>query len=260
MIPLITVTPIGPLSVFGFCVAAGVMVGTLLLLALARLRGVDTAIVKRFVLTALVPGFLFAHLGDAVIYHFDDVVRRPALLLDFRQGLSSFCGFIGALAGAAWFRRRHGHAIFVEQCELLLLCFPVGWLFGRLGCSLIHDHPGVSSTLPWAVRFGSGPVTTFGPLQLTMGDAPALDLGLLEFVLCVPIALWCLRVWRTTRLDGSVAMTLCLVYGPLRIVLDAFRADDDAGGDVRFALLTPGQWAGGLMFLFGLWLWRRPRR
>ena len=142
--------------------------------------------------------------------------------------------------------------------DLLLHAFPIAWLFGRLGCALIHDHPGVPSAAVFAVAFGDGPSTTWGPLTLTWGDAPRLDLGLIELVLCVPLALWCARrIAAAGPLDGRTSAGVCVFYGPLRAVLDAFRADDVDGGDVRFAHLTWGQVFGVVLFVVGVVLWRR---
>ena len=38
----------------------------------------------------------------------------------------------------------------------LILVFGLAWLFGRMGCASIHDHPGALSTSPLAVDWPGG--------------------------------------------------------------------------------------------------------
>ncbi len=275
MIPRVDVDDVFGLPVFGLCLAVAVCGGIVATLTLARLRDLDIAELKGFIAAVLLPGFVVAHVGDLLLYHGSEVVARPALLLDVRSGLSSFCGFFGAVVGALWFHRPSRSQTrtqsMAQQLDLLALVFPVAWLFGRLGCALIHDHPGVvvdadSVLYVVSVGFGDGPAARFGPVRLTWGETPRLDLGLIELVLCLPIAAWCIARWPRPAdpardLDGTTTSTLCLVYGPLRVVLDALRAVDDvAGADVRFAGVTWGQLAGLLVFGLGLWLRRRRRQ
>ena len=64
-------------------------------------------------------------------------------------------------------------------CDLILSVFPVAWVFGRSGCSVVHDHQGMKAPAGTSSRSRSArPIrrTTIhlGPIELRYGNAPAL--------------------------------------------------------------------------------------
>jgi phosphatidylglycerol:prolipoprotein diacylglycerol transferase len=104
MLPYIQVGDIhlGPLTVhpFGLLVATGI--GVALAERRARRLGLDVGRMRPFVTWILVGGFVGGHVLDEVFYHPYNLAQ-PWTLLFLWEGLSSFGGFAGALAGAlAW--------------------------------------------------------------------------------------------------------------------------------------------------------------
>jgi phosphatidylglycerol:prolipoprotein diacylglycerol transferase len=93
---------------------------------------------------------------------------------------------------------------------------------GRFGCALQHDHLGVASTHFLAVNFPSG---------------PRFDLGLLEFLYLIPLALVFWALGRQPRPPGFYLGLYFALYGPGRFAMDALRNED-----ARYLGWTPAQY------------------
>ena len=115
---------------------------------------------------------------------------------------------------------------------------PTGWAIARIGCFLVHDHPGRLTRFPLAVQFPGG---------------ARHDLGLYEAVVLLAIAglLW--RLWARRRLEGRLLGLLAVLYGAARFLLDFLRASDVAYADARYAGLTPAQYGSVLLVTWGAW-------
>ncbi len=278
MIPYIEVyvLKIGSLtfSPFGLLVAIAVFGGIELARRRARKRGADVAELMTFVWWMLTFGFVTAHVFDEICYHPMEIVRRPWSLLLVWQGISSFGGFLGAALGAtAWkyfelvpakigpfeayrVARRASPRPILPIGDIIAAVFPVAWISGRLGCAIVHDHPGAraSATSPFAVAFGPGPSTSYGFFELHHGWRPQYDLGLLELVFTIFVSALFVATWNKKLPVGSYAAASLLLYAPVRFALDFLRAEDAEGGDPRYLALTPGQWAAVAMLAGGVWL------
>jgi phosphatidylglycerol---prolipoprotein diacylglyceryl transferase len=227
-----------PIHAFGIAVAIAVIVGIELAQRRSRLHGVDPKRYSSFVTWILVPGFIGAHLLDVIWYHPGEVLADPWRVLDFTAGLSSFGGFLGGLGGALGWRVRHGESLW-PYADLTLSVFPVAWIFGRLGCTMAHDHPGIHTSAN-------------NPLAFAYPDGPRWDLGFLEMLFSIVLTIAIAPLWRRRRVEGTYVAIACLLYAPVRFGLDFLRADAQAGGDARYVGLTPAQWAAIALFAAGV--------
>jgi phosphatidylglycerol---prolipoprotein diacylglyceryl transferase len=278
MIPYIHIDDLqlGPVALhpFGILVATGVVLGTALAKRRARWLGQDQNGLMSFVTWMLVGGFVGGHVLDEIFYHPKEVLEAPWSLLYLWAGLSSFGGFIGALVGVVlwkyfdtrpvtnlgnWFTlvrpvRRAEPLPLLPYCDTILAVFPIAWTFGRLGCTVVHDHPGLatSASMPLAVAYGPGPVVSYGLFELRYGNTPRYDLGLLEMLFALVIGCTFALTWKKKLPIGTYAAVLPLIYAPVRFAMDYLRLEDAEGGDLRYAALTPAQWA--CIALFGLGL------
>ncbi|MSP25231.1 MAG: prolipoprotein diacylglyceryl transferase [Myxococcales bacterium] len=225
---------------FGTLVAIGVYVGAAITLRRARQRGLDERLMNDFIFWVVATGFVLSHMLDAVFYHPDRVARDPMYVLRIWDGLSSYGGFIGALVGGlAW--RAYRKKPILEYVELCIGAFPTAWIFGRSGCSIVHDHPGAVSNAWFAVRYP--------PSELVAGYDGRYDLGLYELVLTIPLACACHYLWhkQPNRANGFYVGVTLTAYAPVRFMLDFLRiSPTDAAAvaaDPRYAGLTPAQWA-----------------
>ena len=267
-----------PLHPFGLLVATGVIVGTWLANWRARRRGIDEAHLNSLMTWVLVAGFMGGHMLDQIFYHPDVLMRRPLSLFYLWEGLSSFGGFTGAIIGAIlWkyfraepfydtpfftlhkFKRRKKPASILALCDLIVSIFPVAWIIGRAGCSVVHDHKGALVDSVLSVEFPKYPPGHHVPMQIMHGPELRFDLGLLEWMLTVFIALAFALTWWKRLPVGSYIVVVALAYSPVRLVLDYFRLHEGAESDPRYAGFTPGQWSSVAFFVFGLYMWKRVR-
>jgi phosphatidylglycerol:prolipoprotein diacylglycerol transferase len=236
---------------FGTLVALGVYFGAVLAMRRAKQRGHDPKAYSDFVFWTVGSGFVISHVLDAIFYHPDTVKRDPLYLLKIWDGLSSYGGLIGAVVGSLAYGFYHRRKV-LELMDITVSAFPVAWVFGRAGCSVVHDHPGILSNAWFAVRYPAHGGTFVG----------RLDLGLLEFAFTVPFATACYLLWQKNprRPTGYWIALTCIIYAPVRFLLDFLRVGPKEvalGADERYLTLTPAQWAAFLMLGTGLYfLWR----
>jgi phosphatidylglycerol:prolipoprotein diacylglycerol transferase len=236
---------------FGTLVALGVYVGSIVAARHARQRGLDDKKMSDVVFWVVGIGFIGGHVLDAIFYHPRHILQDPFYIIKLWDGLSSYGGFIGAIAGALLWQWRKKLPV-LPYIECVNSAFPLAWVFGRSGCSTVHDHPGMLSDAWFAVQW---------PMP-NGGVTGRLDLGLIEMVLTIPLAVSFLVLWRRkpVRPIGFYSGWMCVAYAPVRFLLDFLRETDANGGDLRYAFLTPAQWACFGLFAIGLYMLHRSRR
>lgn len=238
---------------FGIMVALAVLIGSLIADRRAKGEGIHPRVLGELLGYVLIGGFVLGHVLDAVFYHWDVVVTDPWFVVKLWDGLSSFGGFVGGVLGAlVWtIRRRYS---FVAFADPIAYAFPFGWIFGRLGCFLAHDHPGVVTDFPLAVA-DYRIVGMLPPWQARH------DLGLYEALFSMGVAALFLVLGRTRRRRGLYLALLPILYAPVRFGLDFLRATDVPQADPRVLGLTPAHYGAIVLFAIGLaMLWRVYRR
>ncbi len=249
---------IGPIPIhpFGLLVATGIILGHRLAMKRGEALGLDIDRFERLVFWTVFTGIVLSHMFDTISYH-PEVLREPTAsglpgwteLFMIHHGLSSFGGFFGAAIGYFVYSRIHKVDVW-RSADAIAYGLPVGWFFGRTGCTVVHDHPGRLSNSFLAIHFPARP-------QLHLPAGNYLDLGLIE-LLCTPILIVAaFLVARYTKKPGAVIATITLLYPPIRFPLDYLRMPDPNGGDVRYFGFTPGQYACILCFGLGLYILRR---
>ena len=256
------INPADPPSIkpFGTLVAIGVYLGSVITMRHARKRKIDTALMSDFIFWVVATGFVVSHVLDAVFYHPDTVAKDPVYLLKIWDGLSSYGGFIGSVMGAfAWkFYRRKP---IMEMVDITVAAFPLAWVFGRAGCSIVHDHPGAVTDAWFAVKYPNTICPAGFPPDAVCGR---YDLGFIEMVLTIPLAALCLWLWhkRPLRPHGFYVGLTLTAYAPVRFLLDFLRVDPNelvfrGATDPRYAGLTPAQWACFLALGMGIYFLRK---
>lgn len=234
------------LQPFGLLVGTAVLMGVWMAKRRARQAGVPEKEIQDAIFWAVVPGFLMAHWWTVFLYHPDWIETRGwTIIFKFWEGLSSFGGFFGALIGlTAYFK--YLRKPWLKHAEIIAQGLTLGWIFGRMGCSLVHDHPGKHTDFFLAVNYP---------------DGPRHDLGIYEFlytlVVLFPLSLWLHR--RKAR-TGIYLVSMVLLYAPVRFVFDFLRVEDRLEADVRYAGLTPAQYGCIAVFMIAVWLLMRLRR
>jgi len=250
----LTLGPLPPLHPFGILVASGVLLGSYLCVRRATKIGVSRAKLESFSSYILGFGFVLSHVLDVLMYRPPEALRDPLLLLRIWDGIGSFAGFIGCVVGAFVWKAIKKEKI-LPYSDMCAAVFPIGWIFGRAGCSMAHDHIGRYSDSPLAVDWPA----VVGPRGFLLPAGPRFDLGLLEMLLTIPIAIATLWFARKPRRAGAITGFICVVYAPVRFYLDFLRATDISGPDARYLGLTPAQWLSFGLLAVDVWLLVRSR-
>lgn len=207
-----------------------------------RSVGLDLKWFAPLVAWVLIPGFLVSHFVVLLLYH-PEHLRFDWGLVNVGRGMSSFGGFFGGALGAIVYLQRRRLPV-LAYIDALVLGLVVGWFFGRLGCTIVHDHPGLPSDFILAVEYPSG---------------ARHDLGFYEWLFTIALIVLLFVIRRRGYPAGVLTGITCVAYAPVRFMLDFLRV-----GDERFYGLTPGQYFALVLMVVGGWVLvravRPPRR
>lgn len=242
MLPSIYIPPyklfgLIPIHPFGVLVALAVIVGFQFGRRRARQIGLDPDIMADGMFWVLVVAFVMAHLVSDIFYYPDEVRKNPLTLLAIWRGLSSFGGFIGGALGAlAYFRWKKVPVI--KYGEVLIFGLVPGWIIGRLGCTIVFDHPGRPTDFFLGMADPSGIVRH--------------NLGMYEMFLAIFLTITLYSIRDKRPFDGFHVAVVMLAYAPIRFLLDTLRV-----ADKTYLGLTPGQYFSVMLMVMALiWIIR----
>jgi phosphatidylglycerol:prolipoprotein diacylglycerol transferase len=237
-------------SPFSALIAIAIATGYLVATRRANLSGIDREHFTKVGLCVIVAAFLGGHLAKFIYSPggWSVIAIKPAVLLDIFNGQASFGAFIGGyLAGLGflWWNSIP-YPDWYLYADAACFAVPFAWWIGRVGCYLVHDHPGVRTTSFLGVRYPGG---------------TRYDLGLLEALFLIALAGVFLFLDRKPRPRGFFYVAFLLFYGLFRLLLDQLHVDPP-----RYYGWTVDQFASGLMILaagltvLDLWRLERARR
>jgi len=226
------------LQPFGLLVAIGIVFGSRIAEWHGERNGVKREYVADFLLYTISIGLASAVVLNMVFYEPHKIAAMFRGEFHY-PGLSSYGGFIGGIGAAFWFRHKKRLAIFALG-DIWCFAFPFAWLFGRTGCFVVHDHPGTVTDFPLAVA------------NYNLEGQARHDLGFYEVIWSAAVIALFLVLGQKRRKRGFYMALLPLLYAPLRFFLDFLREVPANGGDVRYAGLTPGQYASIAFTLVGI--------
>ncbi len=219
---------IGPLNiqVWGLFVALGMLL-SLWLLKKETKNNPQQKKIFDIAFWVIVWGFIGARLGHVLFYKPLFFLSHPLDIFKIWQGgMSSFGSFFGAGAAASYLIKKHKLNL-RELADTFLYVSVPGWIVGRVGCFMIHDHLGAASNCPLAIMTPVG---------------QRLDMALLEIIGLIPLAVWLYVGRQKVRRAGEKGLIILGYYSALRLVLDFWRATDIATADTRYLGLTPAQY------------------
>lgn len=234
------VIPLGPIpiQVWGLFVALGIIAAAALLSCVLKREGLDPEMVWNLAFIAMIGAIVGARFGHVLFYDWDYYrVNLGEIGMIWKGGLSSFGGFLGGAAAALVWLRMTG-APLLRITDAALASLPLGWAIGRIGCFLIHDHPGTLTNSPFGVQFPDG-------ARFDLGMVDGL-IGLLVFVIAFP-----LHRAIGKKFPGITTAVAIQLYAVLRFVSDFLRATDLPNSDPRIYGFTPAQYACGILFIVG---------
>lgn len=190
-----------------------------------------------FLLISVIIG---GRLGYVIFYNLPYFLNNPAGIFKIWEGgMSSYGGFLAVAAVLyLWFRKDKDRWL---KLDLLSFASLISWTIARIGCFVIHDHPGKLSDFFLAVQFPGG---------------ARHDLALYEILILLPLLIFIFIKTGfklvSAKRRGLVFVFVLVYYGLIRFFLDFLRATDLSGSDPRYFGLTPAQYLSILLFIFGL--------
>ena len=261
---------------FGFFAGIALIYGAAVTFNRAERQGLDNRTFKELFVWLIFSVIVGGHFGYGLFYHPQEYIANPRLFFtDMGSGLSSLGGFITCAITFTWvlWRRKKNLLAYADN---IMYGFSFGWIFGRLGCTLNHEHPGSASNF-WTARF-CRPVEGFTlelPQWLTMptadhrfshcieqgktavtsyadkvssdynGVVSVHDMGLYEVFYAMALYTSYRILDRKPRPDGLFFLMMIYSYAPIRFMMDFLRPLE---GNARYSGLTPAQW-GCIVFL-----------
>jgi phosphatidylglycerol:prolipoprotein diacylglycerol transferase len=222
--------------VWGIFVALGFLVGTFAAAWFAKKQNLDRKLIVDLAFWMIIAGIVGGRLGQ--LFYTPELLSHPLLILMIWQGgLSFFGGLIAAGATAIAFLRFKRLPV-LPYVEALAFGLPFGEMIGRIGCFLIHDHPGKETTFFLGILYPDG---------IVRGDH-----GLYLVLTSAFLAVIFLMLLRIKDRPGLFVGLFALYEGCVRFLLDFNRVTD-----VRYIGFTPGQFASiALAVAGGIVLWR----
>ncbi len=239
-----TTIPIGPIhiQVWGLFVALGMALSFFIIWKRSRGMKLNQETMLDLALWMIVGGMIGARLFHVLFYEPSYYLLHPLDIIKIWQGgLSSFGGFAGAIFVFFVFvkKKNISKAMISHIADLFSFSALFGWMVGRIGCFMIHDHLGAYSNCPLAIRTSGG---------------PRLEMALMEILGLIPLAVLFFVMRKKNVREGFFTSVLFLYYGVLRFILDFWRATDILGADARYLGLTPGQYGSIILIIVGIYL------
>ncbi|MDP8970742.1 MAG: prolipoprotein diacylglyceryl transferase [Actinomycetota bacterium] len=269
------------ISPHGIGIAAGFLLGAVLMVRRARLRGIadfhvpDVREAVESLLTRAAVGAIVGARFFYVINHLDQFAADPlAVLAVWRGGLTLLGGITGALIAALPAARSRGYrpALLLDSAAIGLAA---GLAVGRLGDLAIGDHiggPAPGFPLAWRCtgNYWQASTNSIGytppqpypvgaPAQPVQGcfDVAVMQTALNDMLVAAIILVLLLVLERGRRWDGFFIAVFIYGYGIGRLALDFLREDRRL-----VAGLTGSQWAAlaAVIAVTTFLAWRKPWR
>ncbi len=216
---------------FPALVAIGIATGYLIATRRAKRNGIDREQFTQLGLVVIVAAFLGGHVAK-FLYSPEGwriITKQPWMLLQVLNGQASFGSFIGGYVAALAFLWWNSipYRDWYVYADASCFAIPFAWWIGRVGCYLVHDHPGIRTSSFLGVRYPGG---------------TRYDLGLLEALFLIGLAAVFLFLDRKPKPRGFFYVAFLFSYGLFRFLLDRLHVEP-----LRYGGWTVDQIGGALM-------------
>jgi phosphatidylglycerol---prolipoprotein diacylglyceryl transferase len=224
------------------CVGLAGLAALVLMLVLARRRGIDPGTVASAVLWGYVAAVVAGIAVPAAIDGVEHLVATGRFQLRW-SGMTSFWGYLAGAAAVALVCRRDGVSI-ARMGDLAVIPLGVALAFARIGCFMAGCDYGKVSSLPWAVRFPAGSPAWRDHVRggLIPADRaaslPVHPTELYESLLGLAIVGIAIAFARRRRPDGHLFLLAAATYAIGRLAIETLRGDAGRG---IYAGLSSGQ-------------------
>jgi phosphatidylglycerol:prolipoprotein diacylglycerol transferase len=241
---------LGDLTVFwyGFLFTAGLFATVWMGHRFFVERGLEEKHASNLTFWLLSALFIGAHVLDVVVYNWATFIANPAVLLDFRFGLSSHGGAIGVITTLFLYARLY-RLDFYRFADAVTLAAVWMFPFIRMGNFINGVVVGRPTTMPWGMIFdATGLPEPRHPSQLY-----EVALGTTLII----TGMWLHRRWRHRLRKGSTSFLLLGGYFAVRFLLEFFKERQSESDGLPLVLGQLLSLPGAVIFGALLW-WRRP--
>lgn len=242
----------GPFKTFGLFLFVAVVLASWLGRKYCERNGLDDDTMRWLGIRLIIWGFVGSVGLNILFYEWKAFTADPWDTFT-KFGISSYGALVSAAFAFFYYTRKRGLDR-RQWGDMAAWACSGGWLLGRLGCAIAHDHVGLRTDSPFGVNFPPGRY----PPQTSSEVIRAHDLGLYEFFLWIVLLAMVLLLerWKGRR-PGFLLGILAVTYSIPRFLFEYLRLEKY---DPRYAGLTFAQWASIAAFLIGLWLLFGPVR
>ena len=254
---------------FGLCVGLGIIYGSSTTMERAEREGLDKSVFVELFFWMVFAVIVGGHIGYGLLYHPKEYLAKPELFLDMSSGLSSFGGFISFSIAAICVLKRRKKPL-LPYFDTIIYGFSFGWIFGRLGCTLNHEHPGSPSNFwlarycrpvegktldlpnwmihqPFDHRFShcieEGKAVVRSVHEKVSADYNGVtavhDMGMYEMFYAIGLFTVLKILDKKPKPHGTLFFIFIFSYAPIRFCFDFLRPLE---GNARYSGLTPAQW------------------
>jgi len=223
---------IGPviLYVWGMFLALAFLYALFFILKKARKQGIDTEIIINSFSWLIVGTIIGARLGY-ILQFSDYYFSKPIEILKIWQGGMTFHGgLFGLLIAAIIYAKlaKVGLRLFFQIADLCVLAAPISIAITRIGCSLVNDHQGAETSLPWGIVWPDGIIRH-----------PVAEYMIISALILYLI----LRLLRPRLIKpGQLFTAFFFIYSFFRFFLDFTRSTGTLLSDPRYLSLSTAQW------------------
>jgi len=205
----------------------------------AKKQGIDTEIIISSFSWMIIGTIIGARLGY-VLQFLDYYFSKPIEILKIWQGGMTFHGgLFGLLIAAIIYAKfaKVGSRLFLQIADLAVLAAPISIAITRIGCSLINDHQGAETSLPWGIMWPDG--TIRHPVA--------------EYLIVSALILYLILRFLRPKLTkpGQLFTAFLFLYSIFRFFLDFTRSTGTLLSDPRYWGLSTAQWL-SLVIILGI--------
>ncbi len=201
---------------YGVAAVIGIFTASVLIVYLARTRGLEVFDTVNILALLVAGGILFSLFTHFLIF----LPERMALkkFWDLPLGVISWGGVLGGFF-AALFVSRFWKIPLLKLGDIFIPGVALGFAFGRVGCHLAGCCYGLHYEGPLALHF------THPMAPAAAVSQPLFPIQLTSAALLLALTLILLGVLKMNRRPGSVVAVYALLYGAGRFSVEFFRSD-----------------------------------
>jgi len=216
--------------VWGIFLALAFIVGYFLVLWQVKKQKINPDIIHNsfsWIILGAIIGARLGYIFQFPKYYFSQPLE---ILKIWEGGLTFHGGLLGVLITSIIYAKfaKISKRLFFQIADLIALVLPISIAIGRIGCSLINDHQGAETSLPWGIVWPDGIVRH--PVA--------------EYLIISALILFFVLRFLKPRLKepGRLFFAFLLLYSISRFFLDFTRSTGILLSDPRYYWLSTAQW------------------